>query len=98
MKSSWHFASEYRFCFCERTRLAGRKDRPRRRCGVRRPRIVSVVEQQMSARLWDLSDDSRQELESVDFFEAREKLPRLVMRGLGSVEHMSRAWAPLQSG
>jgi Amidohydrolase family len=60
--------------------------------------LVSVAEQQMSARLRDLSDDSRQELESVHCFEAREKLPRLVMRGLGSVEHVSRAFAPLQSG
>ena len=41
----------------------------------------------MSPGLWDLCGGSCQKLESVDFFEAREKLTRVVVRGLGSVEN-----------
>ena len=60
--------------------------------------VVPVIKEQMSLRLRDLSDDSCQELERVDFFEPREKLTRVVMRVLGSVENMRRAWTPLHSG
>ena len=52
----------------------------------------------MSPRLWDLGDDARQELESVDFFEPREELARVVVRGFWSVENVSRSGSPLQSG
>ena len=52
----------------------------------------------MSPGLRDLSDDSGQEVESVDFFEPREKLSWIVVRGFGSVENVRRAWAPLHSG
>jgi len=60
--------------------------------------IVPIVEERMSPRLWDLRDDARQELESIDFFELREELARVAVRGFGSVENMSRGFSPLQSG
>ena len=43
--------------------------------------IVPIIEEQMSPRLWDLGDDARQELESIDFFEPREELARVFRNG-----------------
>lgn len=60
--------------------------------------VVAVIEEQMSPRLWNLSDHSCQELERVDFFDPREKLTRLVVRGFGSVEDVSGGFGPFQSG
>ena len=61
-------------------------------------RVVPVIEQQMSPWLWDLGDNAGQELESVDFFELREELAGVVVRGFGSVENVSGGFGPLQSG
>ena len=61
-------------------------------------RVVPIIEQQMSPWLWDLGDCPGQELESVDFFELREELAGVVVRGFGSVENVSGRFGPLQSG
>jgi hypothetical protein len=58
-------------------------------------RVVAVIEEQVSSRLWDLGDDAGQELESVDFFELGEELARIVVRGLGSVENVSGGFGRL---
>jgi hypothetical protein len=60
--------------------------------------VVAVIEEQMSPGLWDLRDHPCQELEGVDFFEPREKLTRLVVRGFGSVEDVRGGFGPFQSG
>ena len=60
--------------------------------------IVPIIEEQMSPRLWDLVMTRPKKPESIDFFEPREELAGVVVRGLGSVENASRGGSPSQSG